>query len=96
MEFVTLLQKAIPILCQLLESKNNTDVMEGIDFFVTSYEFGLNNAMMGIRRMLGLVWSKEQSIKEAIIEAYKRLYLRAERENPRYLHALDWLGKQAN
>ena len=83
MEFVNLLQKAIPVLCQLLESKNNTDVLESIDFFVTSYEFGLNNAMLGIHRMLGLVWSKEEPIKLAVVEAYRRLYLTPEKENPR-------------
>ena len=31
--------------------------------------------MTGVRRMLMLVWSKEATIKEAVVNAYKRLYI---------------------
>ena len=42
---------------------------------MTSYEFGMSAALQGIRGMLVLVWSKEQSVKDAVVSAYKRLYL---------------------
>ena len=49
--------------------------MEAIEFFVTAYEFGVSNSMEGIRRMMVLVFAKEPGIKEAVVAAYKRLYL---------------------
>ena len=46
---------------------------------------GVSNVMPGVRRMLVLIWSKESGVKEAVVEAYKRLYLRPEGPNPRYV-----------
>jgi condensin complex subunit 1 len=31
--------------------------------------------VQGIRRMLVLVWSKEQSVRDVVVRAYRRLYL---------------------
>ena len=76
--FITKLQSALHTICQLLGSKTISDVLEAIQFFVTGFEFGLANSMTGIRCMLELVWSKESSVKEAIVDAYKRLYIRQE------------------
>ncbi|PVD36929.1 hypothetical protein C0Q70_03922 [Pomacea canaliculata] len=73
--FAGQIQEAVPIICQLLGSKNTSDVFEAIEFFVTSYEFGVSAAIVGIRRMLVLIWSKEQAVKDTVVSAYKRLYL---------------------
>lgn len=81
--FATQLQNSVPIISQLLGSKNVTDVFEAIEFFVTGFEFGLTATMIGIRRMLPLIWSKEASIKEAVVAAYKRLYLNPQGGNAR-------------
>ena len=81
--FIGQIEKAVPVVCQLLGSQNTTDVMEAIEFFVTSFEFGVANAMMGIRRMLVLIWSKENNIKDAVVAAYKRLYLNPQGNNVR-------------
>ncbi|KAI8500241.1 meiotic chromosome condensation [Branchiostoma belcheri] len=81
--FATEMQRAIPILCQLLGSKATSDVLETIEFFVSAFEFGLAGAMEGVRRMLVLIWSGEKSVKEAVVEAYKRLYLTPTGGNPR-------------
>lgn len=59
--------------------------MEAIEFFVTGFEFGLSSTMIGIRRMLPLIWSKETGIKEAVVAAYKRLYLNPQGGNARYV-----------
>ena len=83
MTFAYLIQKAVPIICQLLGSKNISDVLESIDFFVTGFEFGVNNSMLGVRRMLALIWSKEDAIKDAVVAAYKRLYLSPQGGNQR-------------
>ena len=83
MAFATQVQNAVPVISLLLGSKSVTDVMEAIHFFVTGFEFGLTSTMIGIRRMLPLIWSRETSIKEAVVEAYKRLYLSPEGSNTR-------------
>ena len=82
--FANTLQKAVPVISQLLGSKNLTDIMEAIEFFVTGFEFGLSYTMIGIRRMLPLIWSKEAGVKDAVVAAYKRLYLNQQGGNQRY------------
>ncbi|KAJ8320625.1 hypothetical protein KUTeg_002212 [Tegillarca granosa] len=81
--FASEMQTAVPIICQLLGSKTVTDVLEAIEFFVTGFEFGLTACMLGVRRMLPLIWSKESGIKEAVVMAYKRLYLKPKGGNQR-------------
>lgn len=74
--FLRQIESAIPKLTQLLFSKTQTDVIEVISFFVTCYEHGLSDMLMGIRKMLSLILFAEATIKEAVIEAYKRLYIK--------------------
>lgn len=81
--FATQIQKAVPLICQLLGSKSITDVLEAVEFFITGFEFGLAIMMMGIRRMLPLIWSRESGIKDAVVGAYKRLYLSPSDANQR-------------
>ena len=68
-------QECIPLLCQLLGSKSSTDVMEAIDFFVAAHQFGLSSAVRGVRKMLMLMWSKDENIRQAVVAAYQQLYL---------------------
>ena len=63
MSFIKEYHEAIPVLAQILGSKNISDVLESIEFFVTAFEFGMTSAMIGIRKMLVLVWSREAGIK---------------------------------
>ncbi|XP_046579520.1 LOW QUALITY PROTEIN: condensin complex subunit 1-like [Haliotis rubra] len=81
--FAKQVQTSVPTICQLLGSKNTSDVFEAIEFFVTGFEFGVTATMLGIRRMLTLVWSKESGVKEAVVAAYKRLYLSPQGGNQR-------------
>ncbi|XP_022111340.1 condensin complex subunit 1-like isoform X2 [Acanthaster planci] len=73
--FASQIQQAVPILCELLSSKVTSDVLEAVEFFVRAQEFGVTSAAKGVRQMMVLVWSKEQGVKEAVVAAYKRLYL---------------------
>ncbi len=49
--------------------------MEAVAFFVSAFEFGFLQAMVGVRQMLNLVWSNESTVKDAVVSAYKRLYI---------------------
>ena len=58
LNFATTLNEALPVVCTLLGSKQSSDVQEAINFFVSAFEFGLLNAMMGVRKMLSLIFSR--------------------------------------
>jgi len=81
--FVSQVDEAIPVVCQLLGSKAPTDVLESINFFVSGFEAGVTSCLVGIRRMLSLVRSKEPTVKAAIVDAYKRIYLSPKGANAR-------------
>ena len=70
--FASMIDKALPVVCKLLGSKQVTDVLEAIQFFVSAWEFGVLNAMIGVRQMLSLIFSREQTIQTAVVQAYKR------------------------
>ncbi len=76
-EFISSIHKAVPLICQLLGSKNASDVLEAIQFFVTAKEFGLQTAQDWILKMLALIFNKEANIKEALVEGFRRLYTTA-------------------
>eukprot|EP00092_Neocalanus_flemingeri_P032797 GFUD01035670.1.p1 GENE.GFUD01035670.1~~GFUD01035670.1.p1 ORF type:complete len:1485 (+),score=509.47 GFUD01035670.1:55-4509(+) len=82
-KFSKIIHKSLPIVAQLLGSKQSTDILEAIDFFVSAFEFGVLNAMIGVRRMLALIWSRESTIKDAVVGAYKRLYINVESNSVR-------------
>jgi len=82
-KFSKIIHKSLPIVAQLLGSKQSTDILEAIDFFVSAFEFGVLNAMLGVRRMLALIWSREPTIKDAVVGAYKRLYINVESNSVR-------------
>ena len=73
--FAQQIKNAIPDICSMLGSKTITDSQEAIDFFVTAYEFGVQGSLIGIRKMITLVFSMDKAIRDAVLEAYKKLYL---------------------
>ncbi len=75
LNFATELNEALPTVCTLLGSKQVSDVQEAISFFVAAFEFGIFNAMMGVRKMLSLIFSRESAVQNAVVAAYKRLYI---------------------
>jgi len=83
LDFNIILNKSLPVVAQLLGSKTESDITEGIDFFVSAFEFGVLNAMIGVRRMLALIWSQDKKIKDAVVNAYKRLYIYVQQNNAR-------------
>ncbi|KAI1309383.1 Condensin complex subunit 1 [Halotydeus destructor] len=76
-KFAEQIQIAIPLVCSLLYSSSVTDVQEAIDFFVAAYQFGVQGALIGIRRMIVLIFSRDKVIKEAVLDAYRKVYLAA-------------------
>ncbi|EME80988.1 uncharacterized protein MYCFIDRAFT_155217 [Pseudocercospora fijiensis CIRAD86] len=82
LRFIETLHDASPHVTQLLSSKNKSEVIEAMDFFVTADAFGLETAKNGIRRMLRLIWTKGNSdegkgVQTHLIECYKGLFFAA-------------------
>lgn len=77
--FIEVLHNASSIVCQLLSSKNKSEVIEAMDFFVMIDAYKVETARTGIRRMLRLIWTKGNSdegkgVQSHLIECYKDLF----------------------
>lgn len=58
-------------------------VQEAVQFCVTVCEFSVANSVSGVRKMLPLVWSTDAAVKDAVIQAYRRLYLNPQGDSVR-------------
>ena len=82
LRFIEVLHAAIPVVCQLLSSKNKSEVIEAMDFFVMVDAYKVEAARTGIRRMLRLIWTKGNSdegkgVQTHLIDCYKGLFFDA-------------------
>lgn len=84
-----LVSSALPVICQLLRSRQVTDVIEAIEFFTSAFQFGMAGAIVGVQQMLVLMWSRDQVVRDAVAVAYKKLYLTTESTTPRYAYNLN-------
>lgn len=80
--FIEVLHSAARIVCQLLSSKNKSEVIEAMDFFVVLDAYKVETARTGIRRMLRLIWTKGNSdegkgVQTHLIDCYKGLFFEA-------------------
>lgn len=80
--FIEVLSRASPHIIKLLASKNKSEVIEAMDFYVTADAYNLDFAKQGIRRMLRLIWTKGNSdegkgVQTHLIECYKGLFFAA-------------------
>ncbi|XP_030902731.2 condensin complex subunit 1 isoform X2 [Melopsittacus undulatus] len=81
--FSVKITEALSLIRKLMYENCVSVVQEAIEFFVTVSQFGVSEALFGVRRMLPLIWSKEPGIKEAVLNAYRRLYLSPSRDSER-------------
>jgi condensin complex subunit 1 len=72
--FCKAVQRAVHILTQLLGSKTASDAVEAINGILTAAQFKAQRAEEGIRKMLVLIWSKEAPVKQAVLDAYRKIY----------------------
>ncbi|NXH51016.1 CND1 protein, partial [Dicaeum eximium] len=73
--FSVKITEALNLISKMMYENSVSVVQEAIEFFVTVSQFGVPQALLGVRRMLPLVWSKEPGIKDAVLNAYRQLYL---------------------
>ncbi|CAG8224947.1 unnamed protein product [Penicillium salamii] len=80
--FIEVLHSASTIVTQLLGSRNKSEVIEAMDFFVMMDAYKIETARSGIRRMLRLIWTKGNSdegkgVQSHLIDCYKGLFFDA-------------------
>ena len=80
--FIEVLHAGVPVVCQLLSSKNKSEVIEAMDFFVVVDAYKIEAARTGIRRMLRLIWTKGNSdegkgVQTHLIDCYRGLFFSA-------------------
>ncbi|KAJ5114606.1 hypothetical protein NUU61_000365 [Penicillium alfredii] len=80
--FIEVLHSASSVVSQLLSSRNKSEVIEAMDFFVVLDAYKVETARSGIRRMLRLIWTKGNSdegkgVQSHLIDCYKDLFFDA-------------------
>uniref|UniRef100_A0A8C6Y588 Condensin complex subunit 1 n=1 Tax=Naja naja TaxID=35670 RepID=A0A8C6Y588_NAJNA len=73
--FSAKITEALSMVSKLMYERSVSVAQEAIEFFVIVSQFGVPQAVFGVRRMLPLIWSKEPGVREAVLDAYRRLYL---------------------
>lgn len=81
-KFIDVLHDATGTICQLLGSRNKSEVIEAIDYFEVGDAYNIEQNKDGIRRMLRLIWTKGNSdegkgVQTHLIDCYKRLFFEA-------------------
>lgn len=84
--FTQIISDSVPKLTELLMSKTNTDVIEVIRVFTTGYLFGIRGIENGMTRILNLVWSTDKEKRDAVTQAYNRIFFVTDKEGK--AHAL--------
>ncbi|CDR99695.1 hypothetical protein [Sporisorium scitamineum] len=83
--FITQIETAMPNLTLLLASTNKAEVLESMEFFRVAYEYKLSGAAAGVRKMVHLIWTKDNAlvmedgsqlkgVRSRLIEVYRALY----------------------
>ncbi|KAF9583373.1 Condensin complex subunit, partial [Lunasporangiospora selenospora] len=78
--FIHLIHRATPVMCELLASTMKLEVIEAMEFFVTLHRYKVRVANEGIRKMVHLVWMKDngdeaKSVRTRLMECYWQIYL---------------------
>ncbi|KAF9428681.1 Condensin complex subunit [Podila epigama] len=78
--FIHLIHRSVPVMCELLASTAKLEVVEAMDFFVTIHRYRVRAASDGIRKMVHLVWMKDngdeaKGVRARLIECYWQIYL---------------------
>ncbi|ELR03839.1 Condensin complex subunit [Pseudogymnoascus destructans] len=82
LKFIEVLHGATTTICQLLGSKNKSEVIEAMDYFKIGDAYKIEQNKLGIRRMLRLIWTKGNSdegkgVQSHLIDCYKTLFFEA-------------------
>ncbi|KAI6123353.1 non-SMC mitotic condensation complex subunit 1-domain-containing protein [Pisolithus thermaeus] len=83
--FIRMIEGSMEVITQLLASTNKAEVLEAMEFFRVTHVYEFDGAGVGIKRMLHLVWSKDNNqtsedgkelkgVRSRLLECYRNLY----------------------
>lgn len=77
--FIGQLKKSIESACLLFYSKNKTDAVAAMNYFVVLDSYRVESSMTGIKQMIHLVWrngsnEEDKKVLETLIECYKMIF----------------------
>ncbi|GLB42214.1 putative regulatory subunit of the condensin complex, a complex required for conversion of interphase chromatin into mitotic-like condense chromosomes [Lyophyllum shimeji] len=84
--FIREIEGAMGKMGELLGSTHKPEVLEAMEFFRVAYEYRFESAKIGVKKMLHLIWTKEnnastsedaseaKSIRSRLLECYRNLY----------------------
>ncbi|KAG6333782.1 hypothetical protein ID866_5308 [Astraeus odoratus] len=86
--FIRMIEGSMEITTQLLGSTNKAEVLEAMEFFRVAFHYEFEGAGVGIKRMLHLIWSKDNNqtsedgkelkgVRSRLLECYRNLYFEA-------------------
>ena len=73
--FINSLESANKALESMLLSKNTSDVVEALRFYVRAKQFQLPCAITGMRNALALMWSSEKQIRTEVLKAFIDVFI---------------------
>ncbi|KAF9920846.1 Condensin complex subunit [Linnemannia zychae] len=81
--FIHLIHRGVPVMCELLASTMKQEVIEAMEFFVAIHRYKVRCASEGIRKMVHLVWMKDNNdeakgVRTRLVECYWQIYLAPE------------------
>ncbi|KAG6844081.1 hypothetical protein H0H87_009907 [Tephrocybe sp. NHM501043] len=85
LNFIRLIENCMDPIGELLGSTHKAEVLEAIDFFRVAHEYHFESAKIGLKKMMHLVWTKDNSnsseegneikgIRSRLLECYKNIY----------------------
>ncbi|KIK92248.1 hypothetical protein PAXRUDRAFT_830137 [Paxillus rubicundulus Ve08.2h10] len=85
LNFIKLVGGSMEVVTQLLGSTNKAEVLESMEFFRVANVYEFEGSEAGIKRMLHLIWSKDNSqtsedgkelkgVRSRLLECYRNLY----------------------
>ncbi|KAF8137642.1 non-SMC mitotic condensation complex subunit 1-domain-containing protein [Boletus edulis] len=88
LSFIKTIESSIDSVIQLLGSTNKAEVLEAMEFFRVTSQYEFQTAEVGIKRMLHLIWSKDNNqtsedgkelkgVRSRLLECYRNLYFDA-------------------
>ncbi|PPQ81973.1 hypothetical protein CVT25_014624 [Psilocybe cyanescens] len=83
--FIDQVESAMEPMCKLLGSTSKAEVLEVMDFFRIAHEYQFESAKEGIKKMLHLIWTKDNNttsedgkelkgVRQRLLETYQSLY----------------------
>ncbi|KAH9939915.1 non-SMC mitotic condensation complex subunit 1-domain-containing protein [Amylocystis lapponica] len=88
LNFIRQLEEGMLTVQRLLASTNKLEVLEAIEFFRVTHEYKFDGAEVGIKKMLHLIWTKDNNatsedgkelkgVRSRLLECYRSLYFDA-------------------